>query len=95
MIAADVAPAAPAEPAPTPTPEPEPAPVVNGKSISVASGMDSRDIASLLAQAGAVESAAEFDQYLCNRHVDRVLRTGTKTIPEGADWDTIVSILTR
>ncbi len=93
--APEPAPAPEPTPAPEPAPTPEPEPVVNGKSISVVSGMDSRAISSLLVQAGVVESASEFDQYLCNRHVDRVLRSGTKIIPEGADWDTIVSVLTR
>ena len=93
--AQELTPASEPAPAPEPTPAPEPEPVVNGKSISVVSGMDSRAISSLLVQAGVVESASEFDQYLCNRHVDRVLRSGTKIIPEGADWDTIVSVLTR
>ncbi|MBR4530740.1 MAG: hypothetical protein IKO80_10750 [Lachnospiraceae bacterium] len=86
------APAAPAEPAAPAAPA---VTTASGRTITIPSGVGSDTVARLLEQAGIVSSASEFDAYLCDRHVDRILHSGTKTIPEGASFEEIAGILTR
>lgn len=61
--------------------------------ISVEAGMDSRSIANLLEEAGVIESAKEFDNFLCAEGYDRKLKIGSFDIPSGADEATIANIL--
>ncbi len=64
-------------------------------SITIPSGVDSYYVAKQLEDAGIVASASDFDRYLCRYDYDRHILTGTKAIPEGADYRTIAQILTR
>ena len=93
------APTATATPAPTATAAPTqaPTPVQNGasKDIIVVKGDSSYTVAKRLAEAGLVSSAADFDKYICRTGLDRKLRVGNFSIPEGSDYDTIINILTN
>jgi len=43
--------------------------------------------------AGLVESAAEFDEYLCNNGYDKILSTGTHKIKENSTYEEIAKAL--
>lgn len=88
---------------PTATPEPtkaeEPAveptqPVTEKKVITIVSGMWSDKVARELEAMGAVEDAADFDQYLiANGYANRIV-VGTFEIPAGATYEQIARIIT-
>ena len=61
--------------------------------IEVGSGDGSDTVSVMLEQAGLVEDAQMYDDFLCGNGYDRVLRTGVHEIPRTADWDTIAEIL--
>ena len=61
--------------------------------IEVGSGDGSDTVSVKLEQAGLVEDAQMYDDFLCGNGYDRVLRTGVHEIPRTADWDTIAEIL--
>ncbi|MCL2052011.1 MAG: hypothetical protein FWG91_09850 [Lachnospiraceae bacterium] len=62
--------------------------------IRVNSGDDSFRISSRLYEAGLVESASDYNQYLMDNGYSRRLRVGNHLIPPGADHETIALILT-
>lgn len=64
------------------------------KIITIASGDGSYAVARKAAEAGLVESAASFDQYLCENDFDKRLTTGSHRIPIGASEAEIARILT-
>jgi len=93
-------------PEPTKTPEATPTPTATPnkntdsgaattKSITlvISKGESSYTVAKHLAELGAVEDANSFDTYLCSTGVDRKIRTGTFTIPEGSTKADIASII--
>ncbi len=61
--------------------------------IEVGSGDGSDAVSAKLEQAGLVEDAQMYDDFLCGNGYDRILRTGVHEIPRTADWDTIAEIL--
>lgn len=63
-------------------------------SITVVSGDGSYKVAQKLAEAGIVNSAASFDDYLCENGYDKRLRTGTFQIPLDAGDEQIARIVT-
>ncbi|MCR5094944.1 MAG: endolytic transglycosylase MltG [Lachnospiraceae bacterium] len=66
-----------------------------GKTVVIPSGVGSDTVAAVLEREGIIDSAADFDKYLCDQHLDRILRSGEKTIPEGANYAQIAEILTK
>ncbi|MGN1147470.1 MAG: hypothetical protein ACI4TB_03545 [Lachnospiraceae bacterium] len=78
-------------PEPEITPEPE---EIASVTITIKSGQSSVAVSKLLAEAGLVESASEFDKYLCSNGYDKKIRTGTYEIPTGADEEEIARIIT-
>ncbi len=64
-------------------------------SITVSGGMSSTAVARALQSAGAVDSAAEFDSYLCRNGYDRKLSTGEFRIPAGSSEEDIAQILMK
>ncbi len=92
-----------ATPAPTtkPTPSATPAPAeestqeVEGITIQINSGDGSYTVCKKLEEAGLVDSASDFDTYLCEKGYDKRINVGTFTIPEGAEPDQIARILAR
>ncbi len=97
-----------AEPTPEPTKEAEPTPTpeptkeaadntvkTSGKfTIEIAGGSGSETVCALLERGGAIASASDFDQYLCDHGYDHKIRAGKHTIPAGADYETIAKIIT-
>lgn len=80
----------------TPVVNEQPAQVAaTGKTVVIPSGVGSDTVAAVLEREGIIDSAADFDKYLCDQHLDRILRSGEKTIPEGANYAQIAEILTK
>lgn len=63
-------------------------------SITIVSGDGSYTVAKKLEEAGAVLSASDYDDYLCQNGYDKRLRTGTFRIPKGASNEQIARIVT-
>lgn len=92
-----------ATPAPTTKPTPSATPVpaeestqeVEGITIQINSGDGSYTVCKKLEEAGLVDSASDFDTYLCEKGYDKRINVGTFTIPEGAEPDQIARILAR
>ncbi|MCR5320532.1 MAG: hypothetical protein K6E48_04910 [Lachnospiraceae bacterium] len=63
--------------------------------ITVKSGDSSLSVAKACEKAGLVESAAEFDDFMCKNGYDRKISTGTYTIPAGASETDIAKIVTK
>lgn len=61
--------------------------------IMVVSGDSSVSVARRLYEAGLVESAVEFDNYLCENGYDRRICTGKHEMPVGADFKELADIL--
>lgn len=89
------------KPSPTPTAKPTPsasatpAKELEGITIQVNSGDGSYTVCKKLEEAGLVDSASDFDTYLCEKGYDKRINVGTFTIPEGAEPDQIAKILAR
>ena len=66
----------------------------NSKVITIPGGMGSDGVASLLAREGIIDDAVAFNKYLVERRVDRIIRSGTKTIPASATYEEIARIIT-
>lgn len=88
------------------TPPETPVPTATGETSAEAGGKDtvavvisrgesSVSVSRTLAQLGLIESATEFDKYLCDGGYDKKIRTGTYEIPQGADAAEIAQIITR
>ena len=63
--------------------------------IKVISGDSSVSVSRHLFEAGLVESAVEFDKYLCENGYDKFICVGIYDIEPGADFETIAKILTK
>lgn len=62
--------------------------------LEIAGGSGSETVSALLEKGGAVRSATEFDEYLCNNGYDHRITAGKHVIPAGADYETIAKIIT-
>ncbi|MBR5993949.1 MAG: hypothetical protein IK018_09095 [Lachnospiraceae bacterium] len=97
------------EPEPESEPEPEGPPAINpmpddetgyvnsGETvlIKVIKGDSSVSVSRRIFEAGLVESAVEFDNYLCDNHYDKSISVGEYEIEQGADFETIAKTITR
>lgn len=97
------------EPEPEPESEPEGPPAINpmpddetgyvnsGETvlIKVIKGDSSVSVSRRIFEAGLVESAVEFDNYLCDNHYDKSISVGEYEIEQGADFETIAKTITR
>lgn len=89
------------KPSPTPTAKPTPsasatpAKELEGITIQVNSGDGSYTVCKKLEEAGLVDSASDFDTYLCEKGYDKRINVGSFTITEGAEPDQIAKILAR
>ncbi len=88
----------------TPTPSIEPEETIipddnvgTGETVTIviANGESSVTVSKTLEEAGLVESASDYDRYLCDNGYDKKIRTGTYEIPVGADEEEIALIITR
>ena len=64
------------------------------KVIIISNGESSYTVSKKLAEIGAVESASDFDTYLCEHGYDKKIRAGTYTIPIGATDEQMAKIVT-
>ena len=62
--------------------------------VTIPKGSSSVKASRLLAEAGLVESAADFDMYLCENRYDKSIHSGTKDIPRGATYKEIAILIT-
>lgn len=68
---------------------------VSGKTFVIPKGLSSDGVASLLYEQGFVDNARNFNQYLIDRKMDRIIRSGEKTIPDGASYEDIAVIICK
>ena len=66
-----------------------------GKTITIPGGMGSDQVAQILYNEGIIDNASTFNRYLIDRRIDRIIRSGTKVIPEGATYEEIANIITK
>lgn len=79
-------------PTPMSTPTPEPTESVT---FVIHSGQSSYGVSKSLVEAGLVEDALDFDQYLENNGYSKRISTGTYEIPVGSTEEEIAKIITR
>lgn len=89
-----------AVPTEAPTPAPTEAPTESenpSESITfvIKSGETSWSISKALYEAGVVESASDFDAYLCQNGYDKTIRTGTFEISKNATYEEIAKKIAR
>ena len=65
------------------------------KTITIPGGLGSDQVAAILQREGIVDSAYSFNQYLCDNRMDRIIRSGTKTIPAGSTYPDIANIICK
>ena len=81
---------------PSPTPEttaPQEPDTVETVTVVISRGDSSYTVCRKLEEAGLVEDAREFDNYLAENGHSRTIRTGTYNIPVGSSWEEIVDII--
>ncbi len=85
------------EPTPEPTKQPQDVTQPDGDTITLTinSGETSWSISKTLYDLGMVESASEFDSYLCKNGYDKTIRIGTFEIPKGATYEEIAKLIAR
>lgn len=97
------------EPTAEPTPEPTQKPSSDSSAeqssksendseviaFTVNKGEGSYTVAKNLQSAGLIESASEFDTYLCSTGMDRKICAGSFKIPQGSSEDEIAKIISR
>lgn len=75
-------------------PEGEEGVIVNEiTTITISSGDGSRTVANKLMQAGLIDDAAAYDDFLCRNGYDKRLKTGKHDIPAGASNEEIAAVL--
>ena len=65
------------------------------KSFVVRSGLLSSSVAREMEEAGIIDDADAFDDYIEKNGYGKQLRSGKYKIPDGADYETIAKIITR
>ena len=62
--------------------------------ITVSSGESSEAVSRKLAEAGLVDSAKAYDNYLCENGYDKKIRVGTYSVLEGSSYEEVAVLLT-
>lgn len=63
--------------------------------LSIVGGEYSDIVSQKLYKAGLIEDAEDFNKYLADGGYDNLIQPGTYMIPVGADYDTIIGIITE
>lgn len=63
--------------------------------IQIVRGDSSVSVSRRMYEAGLVESAVEFDKYLCENHYDKYISVGTYDIVMGSDFETMAKIISH
>lgn len=84
-------------PAIDPMPEDETGFTTDGQKveIQIVRGDSSVSVSRRMFEAGLVESAVEFDKYLCENHYDKYISVGTYEIEMGSDFETMAEIISH
>lgn len=61
----------------------------------VRNGLLSSSVSREMEEAGVIDDAKDFNEYLVKKGYSKRIRSGTYKIPEGASFDTIAKIITR
>lgn len=85
------------EKTPVSTEEPESTPQAENMKVTlvIKSGETSWSISKTLYEMGMVESATDFDSYLCKNGYDKTIRIGEFEIPKGSSYEEIAKIIAR
>lgn len=75
--------------------DPDPKPLGETIKITVSRGTGSRSVCNQLAEAGLIEDAAAFDQYLIDSGYSKRISAGTFEIPKGASDEEIAKIISK
>ncbi|RKM57223.1 hypothetical protein D6853_04190 [Butyrivibrio sp. X503] len=65
------------------------------KSITIPGGTSSDGVARILYNEGIIDDPVSFNKYLVDNKIDRIIRSGTKSFPEGATYEQVASIITK
>ncbi|WP_029232117.1 hypothetical protein [Butyrivibrio sp. VCB2006] len=63
------------------------------KTITIPGGLGSEGVARVLYNEGIIDNAATFNNYLVERKMDRIIRSGVKTFPAGSTYEDIARII--
>ena len=63
------------------------------KNVTIPSGIGSEGVARVLYNAGVVDDAVTFNNYLVERKMDRSIRAGQKVFPAGSSYEDIARII--
>ena len=74
---------------------PKPKKVTNGREFTVRGGLLSSSVAREMKEAGIINNADAFDEYLERSGNAKKVRAGTYKIPNGASYEQIARIITR
>ena len=67
----------------------------SSKTVTIPGGLGSDQVAQILVREGVIDNAVSFNKYLVDSRKDRIIRSGVKTIPAGATYEQIASIITK
>lgn len=79
----------------TPAPQDTGFSTASTKTVTIPGGLSSDSVAAILYKEGIIDNAINFNRYLIDRKLDRVIRSGTKTFPEGATYEDIANIICK
>lgn len=65
------------------------------KTVTIPGGLGSDQVAQILYKEGVIDNAASFNTYLIERKMDRIIRSGVKTIPAGSSYEDIARIICK
>ena len=63
--------------------------------VSVVSGDSSWSVAKRMEEIGLIDSAHDFDVFLCSNGYDKRISVGTYEIPSNASWEDMAKIITK
>ena len=63
------------------------------KNVTIPNGLGSEGVARVLYNAGVIDDAVTFNNYLVERKMDRSIRAGQKTFPAGSSYEDIARII--
>ncbi len=69
--------------------------IVGTVTVVINPGESSESVSRSIESAGLIESAKQFDKYLCNNGYDNIIAVGKYEIPVGASEEEIAKIITR
>ena len=67
----------------------------SAKTVTIPGGLGSDQVAQILYREVIIDNAISFNKYLVDSRKDRIIRSGTKTLPAGASFEQIASIITQ